>query len=119
MLLLFIALVSLILQFFLPWWIISPIAFALAAWKANSGKHAFGSAFGAIFLIWLAVAIVKSLANKNILVNRVAEMLTLPQLSINWILIALITALIGALVAGFSALSGLYIRRIFMERKRA
>ena len=76
MLVLIIAIISLILQFFLPWWIIAPTAFGLSFWMAKSGKQAFGSAFLAIFLLWVGMGLIQTLPNENILANRVGTMLT-------------------------------------------
>jgi hypothetical protein len=106
MLILIIAIISLILQFFLPWWIIAPIAFGLSFLMAKSGKQAFGSAFLAIFLLWIVMGLIHTLPNENILANKVGTMLSLPDASFNWIIVLLITGIIGGLASGFSGLSG-------------
>jgi uncharacterized membrane-anchored protein YitT (DUF2179 family) len=118
MLFLLIAIISLILQLFLPWWIIAPIAFVLAAWKANSGKNAFFSAFLAISVLWIIVGLIHTLPNENILANRVASMLTLPANSLNWLIVLVISGLIGGVAAGFSALAGRYTREAIIESKK-
>ncbi|MDF3076639.1 MAG: hypothetical protein K0S09_528 [Sphingobacteriaceae bacterium] len=121
MLIIFIALISLLLQFFLPWWIIAPVAFGLAFWRAASGKHAFWSGFLALFLLWAVMALFKTIPNENLLANRVGQMFGFPDWAFNWIIMLLITALVGALVSGFSALAGFYCREAFLpepqERK--
>jgi hypothetical protein len=108
MLFLLIAVISLILQLFLPWWIIAPLAFGLAAWKASSGKNAFGSAFFAIFLVWIVASLIQTIPNENILANRVGTMLNFPDSSMNWIIVLLLTGIIGGLASGFSALAGFF-----------
>ncbi len=113
MLLILIALASLVLQLFLPWWIIGPIAFCFAAWKASTGKHAFWSGFLAIFLLWALMALFKTLPNENLLANRVGQMLGLPGWELNWLIVLLISSLVGAIVGGFSALAGIYCRQAF------
>ena len=110
MLFLLILITSLILQFFLPWWIIAPVAFGLSFWKAQSAGRAFGSGFLAIFVLWVTMSLIQSIPNENLLANRVAEMLTLPASSFGWIAILLITGVVGGLVAGLSALAGFYCR---------
>lgn len=110
MLILIIAIISLILQFFLPWWIIAPVAFAVSAWKAYSGWNAFITSFISIFILWLAMGLFYSIPNDHILANRVGVMLNLPQSSINWIYVLLISGIIGGLVSGFSGLTGFYLR---------
>lgn len=111
-----IILASLLLQFFLPWWIIGPVAFFFAAWKAKSPAHAFRSGFKAIFFLWLIIALIKTLPNENILANRVGEMLMLPHWSFNWIIVAITSALLGALASGLAAFAGYYWNFIFRKK---
>ena len=115
MLFLLIFIISLTLQFFLPWWIIAPVAIGLAFWKAKSGGHAFLSGFGAIFLLWILMGLFRTIPNENLLANRVGQMLTLPESSFNWVFVLLITGVIGALTAGFSALAGCFLRQAFIK----
>lgn len=117
MLFLLIAVVSLILQLFLPWWIIAPVAFSLAAWKSHSAKNAFIAGFFAIFVLWIIAGLVHSIPNENILANRVASMLTLPSSSASWLIVLVISGLIGGLAAGFSALAGRYAKEAMASSK--
>ncbi|MDB5120145.1 MAG: hypothetical protein JWN56_1363 [Sphingobacteriales bacterium] len=110
MLFLLIFVICLVLQLFLPWWIIAPIVFCLAFWKARSAKKAFAVGFNAIFILWLIMGLVKTLPNENILANRVGQMLQLPDLSFNWMIVLLITGLVGGLASGLSALAGYYFK---------
>lgn len=110
-------LITLILQLFLPWWIIGVTAFAIAGLQAKSGKEAFKCGFTAIFLLWFMMSLWKSIPNDNLLANRVGQMLMLPDWSFNWIFVLLITAIIGGLSAGFAALSGFFAREAFMKRR--
>ena len=109
--------IAFILQLFLPWWITGIIAFALAIWQAKSGKHAFGSGFGAIFLLWMVISLWQSLPNENILAQRVSQLLMLPNWSFAWVFVVLITSIIGGLVAGFAALSGFLVRIAFIKKQ--
>ena len=108
---------SLILQFFLPWWIIGPIAFAFAAWKSSNAWYAFRTGFLAIFCLWIIVALFKTLPNDNLLANRVGQMLMLPEMKYNWVIILFATGLIGGIAAGFAALSGFYFRMAFTRKR--
>ena len=119
MLIILIFIISLILQFFLPWWIIAPVAFGLAFWKSKTSGHAFASGFVAIFLLWIMMGLIRSIPNENLLANRVGEMLMLPQNSFNWIIILLITGIIGGLVAACAALAGYYVKDVIEPRKGA
>jgi hypothetical protein len=53
--------------------------------------------------------LLKSLPNENILATRVAHLFQLPH----WGLVLLVTVLIGGLVGGMSALSGVLVKRVF------
>jgi len=104
---------SLIVSFVLPWWIVAIISFLSALFIAKSSAHAFWSAFAAIFIVWVIMAMLKSVPNDHILATRVAHVLPLGG---NWILLLLVTALIGGFVAGMAALSGQLIRRAAKEK---
>ena len=106
MLFLLILLVALVLQFFFSWWIIAIVAFVVAFLKARNGSNAFWSGFLAIGTLWTVVGLIKTLPNKNILANRIGQMLMLPDTGFNWLIVLLVSALIGALAGGFAALAG-------------
>jgi hypothetical protein len=118
MLFLLILITSLILQFFLPWWIVALVAFGFSFWKAQSAGQAFGSGFLAIFLLWVVMSLIQSIPNENLLANRVAEMLTLPASSFGWLIILLVTGVVGGLVAGVSALAGFYSRAALIDSSK-
>ncbi len=107
MLLLLILLIALVFQLFMPFWIVAIVAFGLSIWKAHSGKHAFWSGFFAIFLLWLVAALFKSIPNENLLAAKIATVFSLPH----WILLLLVTCIIGGLTGGFSALAGYFVKQ--------
>jgi hypothetical protein len=109
MLFFIILILSLIVSFVLPWWIVALISFLAALFIAKSSAHAFWSAFVAIFIVWVVMALFKSIPNDNILATRVSHLFHLPH----WSLLLLVTAIIGGLVAGMSALSGQLLKRTF------
>lgn len=111
MLFILILLVSLLLQFFFPWWIIAPVAFILAAWKATSAGGAYKAGFGAIFILWVAMGLMQTLPNENMLANRVGLMLGFPDIPFRWVLVLLITGIVGGWASGFSALAGYFCRK--------
>ncbi|MDJ1469415.1 hypothetical protein QNI19_14110 [Cytophagaceae bacterium DM2B3-1] len=93
---------SLLLQLFLPWWIIAPVAFAFTLWKGNSARQSFLAGFAAIFILWLGVAFITDIQNDSILSAKIAEMLFVKYSA----LLLIVTALIGGLVGGLSAWTG-------------
>lgn len=111
MLFLLIAILSLILQFFLPWWIIAIIAFGAAYWKASSGKIAFLSGFLAILTLWTIMSAFIHIRTGGVLSDRIAALFFLPSP----LLLIIVTALIGGLVGGMAALSGFFARQLFVK----
>ncbi|WP_121201260.1 hypothetical protein [Mucilaginibacter gracilis] len=103
MLFFIILILSLVVSFVLPWWVVAIISFLSALVIAKTLSHAFWSAFLAIFIVWVVLALFKSVPNNHILATRVAHLLPLGG---QWIVLLLITGFIGGLVAGLSALSG-------------
>lgn len=99
-------------QLFLPWWVIIPICLAASYWRAKSPLLAFLIPFAGIFVLWSFSAAYLSIQNDHILANRMAQMFNLPVNSGTWILMAVLSALPGAITAGFSGLSGLFLRKI-------
>jgi hypothetical protein len=120
MLFLIILIICFVMQLFLPWWIMTPLAFGAAFWKARSAKHAFWSGFLAVFTLWVGTALFYSLPNGNLLANRVGDMLGLPETGFNWLIVLLVAGLTGALAGGFCALAGHYFRQaMVIPAKRA
>lgn len=92
----------------LPWWTfsitaaIASIAIPQKAWKA------FLSAFIAVFVLWGVMAFLIDIANQHLLSTKVAFILPLNG---SYIILILLTAVIGGLVAGLAALTGSFLRK--------
>jgi hypothetical protein len=112
MLFFLILILSLVAQFFLPWWIIAPVAFGLAFWKAFTARKAFTTGFVGIALGWLGYSLFIHLRTEGILTERIAHVLPLH----NSLLLILMTVLMGGLVGGMAALAGYYCRNAFLVR---
>jgi hypothetical protein len=95
-------------QLFLPWWVIAPLCFGLAAGLGSTGGRAFGAGFAGIGLGWLLTAAWLNVKSAGILSHRVAQLLPLGGSS--WALV-LVTALLGGLVGGVAALAGCWARQ--------
>ena len=109
MLFLIIFIITLASGFIFTWWAIAITAFVAAFYAGKTSSHAFWSGFFAIAAAWLILILFKTLPNDHILADRIAKMLQLP----GWIFVMIITLLIGAIVGGMAALSGLLLKRIF------
>ena len=112
MLFLIILILSFIASYFLPWWIVALIAFLAALFLGKTSGRSFWSGFGGVFIVWVVLALLKSIPNDNMLASRVIQLFPLPH---SWILLLFIIALIGGLVGGMSALSGLLVKKVFTK----
>ncbi|MDB5021418.1 MAG: hypothetical protein JWQ28_2545 [Pedobacter sp.] len=102
-----------LLQMVLPWWIIVVVSFITCAVVGRTGKLSLWAPFFAILMLWTSVAVFKSIANDNILVDRVAEMLGLNK---RW-LVLLITVVLGSFVAAISGFCGHHFRKAILTKK--
>jgi len=90
-----------------PWWSLAVVAFAVALIIKQPIGLAWLSGFVAIFFLWGGLAALLQIRNKSMLAQKIANLLPLHGNTV-WLL--LITAFVGALVAGFAAMSGSSLR---------
>ena len=102
------ALLSFAACLYLPWWSIAIVAFIVAALIPQKPMKAFFTAFLALFLLWGGLSFWISNNNEHILAHKVSVLILKMN---NPYMLILATAIIGALVAGFAALSGSYLRK--------
>lgn len=98
--------------YFLPWWVVAIAAFLPALFIGKTPAKSFFAGFSAVFIVWTAMAFFKTVPNDNMLAKRVATLMQLP----NWILLLIVTALVGGLVGGMSALSGVLVKRALAKK---
>lgn len=101
------ALLSFAAGLYLGWWSIAITSFIVGlAIHQHPGK-AWLSGFLGLFLLWGGLAWYIDVKNQSILSQRIAQVFPLNGSAV---LLILVTALIGALVAGFGALTGSFAR---------
>ena len=93
---------------YLPWWSIALAAFIVALIVPQKPWVSWATGFVGVFLLWGVLAWWIDMKNQSILSARIG--LIIPVNGSAFLLI-LITAFIGAIVAGFGALSGTYLRQ--------
>lgn len=108
-----IIILSFLLQMILPWWIIVIISFATCGLIGKTGKIALWSPFFAILLLWVGMALFKSIPNNHMLAARVAQMFGVQS----WWLILALTALLGAFTAAVSGYCGYQFRKAILVTK--
>ncbi len=102
------ALLGFVACLYLPWWSIAITAFIIAALIPQRPVKAFLTGFIALFLLWGGLSFWISNNNEHILAHKISLLILKMD---NPYLLILTTALIGALVAGFAALTGSFLRR--------
>ena len=90
---------------FLPWFSFVFCAIIVAMVVRQQPLLAFISGFVSVFILWFILAFLLSNANEHLLAKKVASILPVGG---NHILLILVTAFIGALLAGMGALTGSY-----------
>jgi hypothetical protein len=103
-----IALLSVTACLYLPWWTIALVAFLVAALIPQNPGKSFLTGFIALFLLWGSLAWFLSSNNNHILAHKVSVLIIKKNSAA---MLVGLTAFIGALVAGFAALAGSYVRK--------
>jgi hypothetical protein len=92
----------------LPWWSFAITSlFVSIAIHQRPGKS-FLSGFIGLFLLWAVLALMKDAANEHILSTKVASILPLGG---SYLVLILVTGIVGGLVSGLAALTGSYLRK--------
>lgn len=104
-----IGLLAFIAGLYLPWWVLAPVCFGVALLLPQTNGRAFLAGFSGIFILWAGVATWIDVKNNSLLAHKVAQIIPLGG---SPLALVLVSALIGALVGGFAALSGNSLRRL-------
>jgi|SRR5690242_3575270 len=94
---------------FLPWWSIAVVAFLISLLIKQTPLSSFFAGFIALFLLWGILCFWISSNNNDILAHRVSVLIFKND---NPFLLILVSALIGAVVAGFAALTASFIKPV-------
>lgn len=113
MVFLVIIIASFFLQMVLPWWVVIVLSFATCGLIGKTFKISFWHPFFAIFLLWISMALFKSIPNHNILATRVAEMIGVKL----WYVVLVITGLLGGITAAISGICGYHFRKAVIGKK--
>jgi hypothetical protein len=98
---------SFIAGLYMPWWSIALVAFLVALLIRQKIGWAYLSGFSGIALLWGGLATLITVPNKGIFAQKIAHLFSLNG---NAVLLIVITATVGGLVAGFAAMSGSSLR---------
>ncbi|MFM7710522.1 MAG: hypothetical protein ACKO5C_06365 [Ferruginibacter sp.] len=106
------ALFSFLCSLYLPWWCIAPVSFIVALVIPQKPGIALLSGFLALFLLWGGLAWMISLQNEHILAKKMAMLILQKNQPM---LMVLITATIGGLIAGLSSLAAAVLVPVFKK----
>ncbi|MEO6453569.1 MAG: hypothetical protein ABIN97_05830 [Ginsengibacter sp.] len=106
--LILIILLSFIACLYLPWWSIAIAAFIVAAIIPQSALMSFITGFFALFILWAGLSFWISDKNNHLLAHKISLLILKAD---NPYLLMLVSALTGALLAGFAAMAGSYLRK--------
>ena len=106
---LLIAILSLPVQMFLPWWwLLAVVAFVIGYLINLAGYKAFIAGFVGNAAVWWGYAGYTRIRTHGILSNKIAVLFHLPN---PWLLV-LIAGIIAGLVGGMAAVSGRELKRL-------
>lgn len=108
------ALLSYVGGLYFPWWSIAIAAFIVAVLIPQKPLHSFLAGFLALFLLWATLALWIDMQNQHLLSLKISEILFKTQ---SHALIVLATGLVGALVAGFAALTASFLRKKTIQKE--
>jgi hypothetical protein len=92
----------------LPWWLFAVTSFLVALAIPQKPVKAFLSGFAGLFLLWVILALMKDMENQHLLSVKVAKLLPLGG---SYIILILVTGIVGGLVSGLAALTASYVRK--------
>jgi len=92
----------------LPWWSFAMSSLIVSVAIRQRPAKSFLSGFLGLFLFWAGLALVKDAANEHILSAKVASILPLGG---SYLVLILVTGIVGGLVSGLAALTGSYIAK--------
>lgn len=105
---LLIALLSFAAGLYLGWWSLALAAFIVAALIPQKPWKAYLSGFLGLLLLWGILATWIDIRNQHILSQKMAQVFSLGN---SYFLLIMVTALVAAIVAGFAAMTGSYVRK--------
>ena len=108
-----IALIAFVLGIYMPWWSIALAAFLVPLVIDQKSGWAFLSGFMALFLLWGIMSWTISSNNQQIFAHKISKLILSTD---SPTLLIFVTALLGAIVAGFAALSGSLLRKLIVKQ---
>jgi hypothetical protein len=103
-------LVAGLFEYFFPWWTLALATFLVTLFFRFSPGRAFLLAFLSVSLLWLFIGGLRDFNNGHILATRLAGLFGMNGF---YFLFLIVSSIVGGIVAGFSALSCVILKRRF------
>ncbi len=97
-----------IVQYFLPWWTLALVAFAVGYYFNTTGIVSFAAGFIGVGILWLAMAYYIDSSTQSVITSKVSRLFPVN--------IFMFMVLVGGLVGGFASLSGTLVKGKKMAR---
>ncbi len=91
----------------MPWWIFAITSLLVSLAIPQRPGRSFLCGFTALFLLWAILAFRIDVANDHLLSGKVAHILPMGG---SYVVLIIVTGIIGGLVSGLAALTGSYLR---------
>ena len=97
---------------FTPWWVVALIGFIVSyAFITHAGK-AFLAGLIAVSLVWIITAVISDSGNQISVADTMSEVIG----GVSSTIVILLTGLIGGIVCGLGAMTGVYARLILKPK---
>lgn len=91
----------------LPWYSFAITSFTVGVAIKQKSFNAFITGFLGVAILWVILAALKDIPNEHLLSTKVASVLPLGG---SWVVLLLVTGLVGGLVSGLAALTASFLR---------
>lgn len=107
-----IGLFSYVAGIFFPWWSVAVVSFLVGTIFYTRSLNAFLAGFLGVGLLWFFYALSIDIATSSILTKKVAALFNLTEP----FFMVIITSIVGGITAGFSALSGNQLLKLWSKK---
>lgn len=108
-----IALVGLLVSFFMPWWCLIVVSFIISFFLTGRNFNAFLSGFLGAGLLWMLMAWKIDIETVSIMSSKIVQIFEIEET----IMLVIASGVIGGVAGGFGALTGNSFRQLFLKKK--
>jgi hypothetical protein len=91
----------------LPWFSFAITSFVVGLAIKQKSFYSFAAGFLGVAFLWIILAALKDITNEHLLSTKVASLLPLGG---SWVVLLIVTGIVGGLVSGLAALTASFLR---------